>query len=169
MTPAKWRILVEDQLRWGRPHDVSSLRVLTSPQNLTRMSSPPFIYKSSNYTGWLQGLLLYAEHCSCICCYAPFPLSKLPNANLIWIVSFNRLQKVGWESEGLVHVFFFIRPQRQRQQLRTAASWSGWVGKTAVVTTCAYKSILCWIISWGMYSRQCMDHSVSIDCMWGCF
>lgn len=36
-------------------------------------------------------------------CYAMWPQANLWNANFIWIVSFNRLQKWVGESEGLVH------------------------------------------------------------------
>lgn len=36
-------------------------------------------------------------------CYAMWPQANLRNANFIWIVSFNRLQKWVGESEGLVH------------------------------------------------------------------
>lgn len=38
-------------------------------------------------------------------CYAAWPQTNLRNANFVWIVSFNRLQKWVWgsESEGLAH------------------------------------------------------------------
>lgn len=61
----------------------------------------------TNYTGQLQGdftiTATWNTAAAWVPCYAVWPQPNLWNANFIWIVSFNRLQKWVGESEGLVH------------------------------------------------------------------